>query len=243
MNWVSRLLPHKSSLPWPTRPVHVSRRVRCRRGRANLETLEGRTLLSNVVTSFAHDPATGANTLIISGDAHNDTFSVTENADGTVTLVGTPRTTINATELPYTTTQAIGNITISLPGTTTNTDQVTMTGLGKGTATTVRNVSITVTGTTALTLSVNNVNNSGTLTLADGTSTVAGGGLHATVDNSHFTALSIYETGCCQTSVELGNDSIPGAVSVTEGVADGNSITVDKGDSFGSTVLRRVLAR
>jgi hypothetical protein len=57
---------------------------------ATVETLEGRTLLSNVVTSFTHDAITGANTLNITGDTHDDTFSVTENySNGFVTLVGT----------------------------------------------------------------------------------------------------------------------------------------------------------
>jgi len=94
----------------------------------------------------------------------------------------------------------------------------------------------------ALTLSVNNVDNSGTLTVTDGTSTIAGGALHANVDNSQFTALTIYETGCCPDSVELGNDTVPGAVTVQEGVANGDSITLDNGDKFGSTVLAQGVA-
>jgi hypothetical protein len=237
MTWLSRLLSQRPGLQRPADHYHRIRQGRRRRRMANLETLEGRTLLSNVVTSCARNPTTGAITLIIQGDTGNDTFTVSENASGTATITGTARTLINATHLPYTTTQAISNITVSLPGTNNNTDQVVLTGPGKSIATIVNSVSVTVTGTPALTLIVDNVDNSGPLTVTDGSSTIAGGALHAIVDNSHFTALTIYETGGSPTSVELGNNSVPGAVSVTEGVANGDVITLDKGDTFGSTVL------
>src|ERR1019366_7234874 len=120
-------------------------------------------------------------------------------------------------------------------GTGNNLDVVQLAGIGKAKPTGIKNVAINVTGTPALSLNVHDVDNTGTFTVSDGTSTVAGGWLSANVDNSQFAALSIYETGCCLASVELGNDLVPGAVSVTEGVADRDSITLDKGDKFGST--------
>ena len=63
--------------------------------------------------------------------------------------------------------------------------------------------------------------------------------LTATVDNSSFATLSITQTGGGPdpTAVELGNDSIPASVSVSEGNANGDSITLDNGDTFGTTTL------
>jgi hypothetical protein len=89
----------------------------------------------------------------------------------------------------------------------------------------------------ALELRVNGVDNSGTLTLSDGTALTAGGKLRASVDNSQFTALSSTQSGGGPASVELGSDIIPGKVGVLEG-AGGDSIVVD-GDTFGSTLLEQ----
>ena len=62
--------------------------------------------------------------------------------------------------------------------------------------------------------------------------------LTATVDNSSFAMLSITQTGGGPDHrVELGNDNIPASVSVSEGNANGDSITLDNGDTFGPTTL------
>ena len=87
MTWLSRLLPQSPSLQRLAdhNHGHRARQGRRRRRMANLETLENRTLLSNVTAYLA----TG--TLTITGDTHNDEFSVTENDNGTVTARGPPR--------------------------------------------------------------------------------------------------------------------------------------------------------
>ena len=52
MTWLSRLLPQSPS-QHPANHNHRSRQAQRRRRMATLETLEGRTLLSNVTVSFA----------------------------------------------------------------------------------------------------------------------------------------------------------------------------------------------
>ncbi len=59
MTWLSRLLPQSPSQRLANRN-HRTRQGQRRRRMATVETLEGRTLLSNVVTSFTHDAITGA---------------------------------------------------------------------------------------------------------------------------------------------------------------------------------------
>lgn len=60
MTWLSRLLPQSARLPRLADQNRRTRQGQRRRRMATLETLEGRTLLSNVVTSFTHDAITGA---------------------------------------------------------------------------------------------------------------------------------------------------------------------------------------
>src|SRR5208337_831169 len=80
MTWLSRLLPQSPRLQRLANRNNRTRQSNGRRRMMTLESLEGRTLLSNVVALIAQDPTTGANTLTINGDTHNDAFSVTENA-------------------------------------------------------------------------------------------------------------------------------------------------------------------
>src|SRR5262249_25791514 len=71
---LSRLHMNGSGLP---------RRARERRRLTfNLETLEARTVLSAVTASYNAPTST----LTIAGDVFNDNFTITENADGTVTV-------------------------------------------------------------------------------------------------------------------------------------------------------------
>ena len=60
MTWLSRLLPQSPRHPRLADHNHRSRQGQRRRRMATVETLEGRTLLSNVVTGFTHDAITGA---------------------------------------------------------------------------------------------------------------------------------------------------------------------------------------
>ncbi|MGO9596389.1 MAG: hypothetical protein ACLP7Q_00030 [Isosphaeraceae bacterium] len=80
------------------------------------------------------------------------------------------------------------------------------------------------------------------MAVTDGTSTQGGGQLSATVTDSQFSSLSIYQTGCCPAEVYLYGDNVAGAVSVTEGLANGDGIVLDaaasgQNDNFGSTTL------
>lgn len=59
MTWISRLLPQSPS-QHPANHNHRTRQAQRRRRMATVETLEGRTIPSNVVTSFTHDAITGA---------------------------------------------------------------------------------------------------------------------------------------------------------------------------------------
>jgi len=242
MTWLSRLRPTDRK---------ISQRASNRRRRmATLDFLEDRTLLSNVVTSITH-ASNGAITLNILGDTHSDSFGITENANGTVTVTGTGRTQINGSPLgvAFTTTQPISNIGVTLPGSGVDIDHVSLTGHG-----TVQNVSITVPGvspTTAATclfLTVTNTNNAGSLTVNDapyssasGAVNNSGGQLTATVTGSHFTALTIEQDGCCPANYTLDHDTVPGAVTLEQGTANGNSVTVTN-DTFGATTITQFFA-
>jgi len=145
MTWLSRLLPQSPSLSLLTKPNNRTRQAQRRRRQATLEALEGRTLLSNVsVSVVAHE-------LVIIGDTQNDSFTVTENnTTGAFTVVGVPApapphtppgqnpnlTQINksAPGLAYTTTTAqdVTSIDILLPGTSANTDYVSISSTGAG---------------------------------------------------------------------------------------------------------------
>jgi hypothetical protein len=207
---------------------------------SNLEILEPRTLLAgNVTVGF---PVGGV--LTITGDTHGDTFNINENGGSSVTVSGTPssgHTSINNLPLGTSVTRSgVTSINVVLPGTGNVLDTVTLTETPKVTSG-IKNVAVTVTATVDLKLGVTGVVNTGTFTLTDGTSTVAGGQLSVIVSNSQFSALTIFETGCCNAYVELDSDVVLGAVAVTEGVANGDGIVLDKpptaGDHFGSTTL------
>src|SRR5271157_555057 len=84
MTWLSRLLPQSPSLSRLAKPNNRTRQAQRRRRQATLETLEGRTLLSGVTVSVV------GRELVIVGDTHNDSFSVTDNVStGLITVAGT----------------------------------------------------------------------------------------------------------------------------------------------------------
>jgi len=174
MTWLSRLLPQSPRLPRLANPNNRTRQAQRRRRMSTLEALEGRTLLSNVVTNVSHNPTTGVNTLTITGDTHNDTFTVTENnATGQITVTGTGSTLINTNARTYTTSQEISNLAIVLPGAFPSTDNVTITstGAGKGTLSSVNILAPGVATNGAeglnLTLTVTNLTVGGELSLWD----------------------------------------------------------------------------
>ena len=125
MTWFSRFIPQSPRLRRLAdhNHNHRARQGRRRRRMPNLENLEGRTLLSNVTATT--NVATG--TLTIVGDSQNDAFSITENPNGQVTVVGIGTgpslppvysTQINLAPvgLPYTTPSPIQDIVVNLPG-------------------------------------------------------------------------------------------------------------------------------
>ena len=239
MTWLSQLLPKGSNVQ--RRTSHDRRgpisRGQGRRSIMILETLEGRTVLSNVSVLFAN------NVLTITGDTHNDSFSITETAGGKVTVASTsPQTTIDLTREPYTSPTKVTSISVTLPG-TYNFDNVALKGPGKTATTTVNTVAVTATGAN-LTFAANGVDNSGSFTLSD-TVGLPGGhdaALDATIDNNTFASIAITQTGNLAAQVELGNDDTgTGSVTVSEGVANADKIVLDKlaggGDTIGSTKL------
>ena len=252
MTWLSRLLPQSPSLQRLAdhNRTHRARQGKRRRRMANLERLEDRTLLSNITVS--QDPSTDVVTIL--GDTHGDALKVTVNPDNTISVVGTGspvKTQVNnhAVGVAYTSPVAALGLSISLPGNGNVSDVVALQGQGQTVLTELKSISVTVTGTEPLNFTANGIRTAsgpGTFTLTDGTATVAGGQLSAYVTNSQFSALTIFQTGCCPAYVELDNDIVPGAVSVTEGVANGDSIVLDNppvngapgpGDHFGATSL------
>jgi len=183
MTWLSRLLPQSPSLRLADRN-NRTRQSQRRRRMATLESLEDRTLLSNLTLAFSHianGQSNGTTSLIITGSTANAKFTVTENLGGTVTITGTtasglpapqtlphsPLTTVSG-QPQFTTSQAITYIDILLPGDSRTTDTVTITGHG-----TVKDVIIVVEGVNTpspganLILNVNNLHNSGALDLYD----------------------------------------------------------------------------
>jgi hypothetical protein len=244
MTWFSQLFSKGRNVQRRTRPDHRGL-IQSGKGRRRImivESLERRVVLSNVTTALS---PTGV--LTITGDIHNDSFSITENAGGIVTVAQTAaQTTINLTRKPYTSPSKVTSIVVILPG-TANYDNVAFKGQGKTTASTIGSVSFTATGANLI-FTANGVDNSAPLTLSN-TVGLPGGNdatLHANVDNSTFTSIAITQTGNAPAFVELGNDSTsagssPGPVAVSEGVANDDTVILDKlaggGDSFGSTTL------
>ena len=111
----------------------------------------------------------------------------------------------------------------------------------------LKSIAVNVTGTPALEITVDGIKTAsgpGSFTLKDGTATVAGGQLSAIISNDQFSSLTVFQTGCCPAFVDLENDIVPGAVAVTEGVANGDGIWSIYGpeesgtiSTFGSTTL------
>jgi hypothetical protein len=158
---------------------------------ATLETLEGRTLLANVGaavvgTTLYVVPTENTTSLTYPSVS----FSITENANGTVTLVGTPAPSSNPHAPPSNTTQIntqpVGtqvttllsptNIFVLLPGnSTTTSDIVSMTGTGRENVTIVVPGSSTTAGGANLTLNVTSLKNTqGTFSLYDAPTTGSG---------------------------------------------------------------------
>jgi len=291
MTWLSRLLPQSPRLPRLAEQNHRTRQAQRRRRMATLEALEGRTLLSNVVLSYA-TAANGQNTLIITGDTFNDTFTVSDNnATGYVTVTGSPRTLINNSSIPQKTTEQVSEIAIILPGNHNSTDNVTITSTGSGQGT-IANISIVAPGVVAspqvagldLTLNVTGLTLTGELSVwdaptsaattavpllpivatASGQSTTAnaptttqipgyvfpttgspavpsnnlGGLLTASVTGSHLGSLYIEQDGCCVANVTLNNDTVSGSLTVEEGVANGDTITLTNSTAGTTTLLQ-----
>jgi len=269
---------------------------------ATLETLEGRTLLSNVVVTPTTAP-NGSVTLNIVGDTHNDTFTVSENnANGFVTVTGGPQTTINTNARQYITTVAISNIAITLPGNHNSTDNVTITSTGTGVGT-LSTVNIVAPGVTTpgvagldLNLTVTNLTVAGALSMwdaptfaptlapsppfpvvptASGQVTVTnaptfgtltsefpsvlgsytppvvaatsggttlnnnlGGILTASVTVSHLGSLYIEQDGCCLANVTVDHDTIATSLTVEEGVANGDTITLTNSTAGATTLIQ-----
>jgi len=201
---------------------------------SNLENLENRTLLSGANVSAVY----AAGVLTVTGDTHNDSFSITENATGGgATVASTAKgTTINGFSFPYPTPGPVSKIVVGLTGTPSGTaDNVKLLDLSSSTLS-VSSVTVTVTGNAALTFAATGVKNAGTFSLT------TSAWLHATVDSSSFNSLSIAQTGCCQAYVELGSDTISGHVTVSEGMGGtlpppGPDIIIADSDSFGATSL------
>ncbi len=245
MTWLSRILPQSPSLRFADHNHHRRTRQGQRRRRmSTVEALEGRTLLSNItVAQDASDVVT------ITGDTHNDQFSVVNNANNTITVVGTGtpvKTQVNnhAVGVSWTSPFPALGLVINLPGTGNNLDSLAISGQGQKVKTELKSIAVNVTGTPAVVLTATGLQTAsgpGSFTLKDGTATVAGGQLSATLTNDQFSALTIFQTGCCSADVDLENDNVTGAVAVTEGVANGNGIVVDgkptSFSTFGSTVL------
>ena len=229
MTWLSRLLPQTPSLQRRV-STHHNRTAKQRRRVMTLESLEQRVVLSNVSASFA------AGVLTINTDSFNNQFKITETTAaspnfGKVTVSSlAPYTTINSTAADYQTPSAVTAINVKVNGSFRTSDVIQLVGAGKTAATTVKTVNINV-GWAALNLSVDGVNNSGAFSLT------TMGKLDASISNSAFSSLSIDQSnGCCQATVDLNNDLIPGAVSIKEGKYSNDSVSIE--DSvLGSTLV------
>jgi hypothetical protein len=238
MTWLSRLLPQTSSLQRHT-SAH-NRSTKQRRRVMTLESLEHRIVLSDVSATFSSGVLTIVSNVSSNPPIGGNAFDIIEGSSagdlGKVTVkpaTGSIATTVNGVGVPFTTPAAVTQIDVIIVGANKSiAETVNLLGPGKTVPTTVKNVTFTVT-TANLTLNANNIDNSGTFTLN------TTGGLNAHIDNSQFSALTIKQTGpdACCAIVELGNDTITGAVSVTEADAASSQIIVQNGSSLGSTTL------
>ena len=132
MTWLSRLLPQSPSLRLADHNLDRRNRQAGRRRRmSTLESLEGRTLLSNITAT-----QNGADVVTITGDTHNDQFLVTVNTNNTITVVGTGtpiKTQVNshAVGVAWTSSFPASGLIINLPGTGNNFDNVLVEGQGQ----------------------------------------------------------------------------------------------------------------
>ena len=235
MTWLSRLLPSSPSL---NRLADRKYRPRAPRGRnrtVNLEHLEHRTLLAGNVTVAPVDPF---GTLVVLLDTHSDHVTINENGGNTVTVSGNGSTSVNHLPLGVSVTRfAVLNILIEVAGTGQNSPVINLTQTA-GTSSGIKAVelgigSVSLTNGPDVTFNVTNVHNGGPLLVID-----TGGQLHATVTGSSFTAIIISQVGCCPATVDLNNDRVNGSVEVSEGVANGDTITLEN-DVFGATLLEQ----
>jgi len=258
MTWLSRLLPQSPSLQRLANDNHRTRQAQRRRRQATLETLEGRTLLSGMVSI----PPVVNGLLVINLDSHSDNLNINENGGNTVTVTPLNHSFINSNApgvaVKYFQINAIQvNVdSLAVPGTSQNSPVVSLTetaGVNSG----IKAVAVEIYGTTLtsgpdLTLTVTGVKNTGAFSVQDysnvSTSTYTGGTLSVTVTGSTFPSMNIEQFGCCQATVDLENDITTGhgAVSVSEGYYGapkatdptlqtlGDTITFHN-DNFGST--------
>jgi hypothetical protein len=220
-----------------------------------LELLENRTLLSNVTVAF--NPSTSA--LTITGDTSNDNFVITEQSNGSVTVapgalksvtgVGiVPGSTIDGSSSPFNTGNPVSTINVTLPG-TSNFDFLQLLGQGKTSLTTVKNVTISATGAAlgtaaspgllVSTTTTNGVDNAGSLVVTDTFTSPTNAVVSANISNSTFSSVSVLQTGGGPDAsfVTMGNDAVAGTVAVSLGNANGDGITLNPSNVFGSTTL------
>lgn len=238
MTWLSRLLPQSKGHHINT--TDFNRRVKSRRRRMTLESLEDRVVLSNVLVTF--DQPSGV--LTITPDQFNNQFRITEQstaAGGKVVVEALPvlpgvfQTTINFNATPFTSWEAVTKIQVNFTG-GNDTDLVQLVGPGIGTNTTVRDVVYNMPGSGATTTlasgsSVTGVNNAGNFSLS-----TAGGLPGFSITNSQFQNLSIMQTGAAASVVTLTGDTVAGNVGVSLGNAASSRIAVTA-SNFGPTVL------
>ncbi|MGC8638399.1 MAG: beta strand repeat-containing protein [Isosphaeraceae bacterium] len=236
MTWLSRLLPQTPGFSRATTRDRI-RQAKRRRRQSTLETLEGRVVLSNIGVAFS--TTTGLATL--TGDLGSHAFSVTENNGSMVIAATNSSTTIN-NAASFTINHQVNSLKINLSSSPitalTNTIQI---GAAAG-APKMSTIAITSSAVGAhpacLNLDVSaNLTGSG-VNLYSAFNVSAGGALNANVSNDSFGSVSIIQTSTstCSASVTMNNDNVTGNVTVTEGMAGGDTITMT-GDNFGVTNL------